>query len=173
MLRYRERKNTRMKKWDYSSAGWYFVTICVKNRACVFGDVCDQKMILNNWGKLAEQCWREIPIHFPNIKIDQFIVMPNHVHGMVVIEDFMDMAGNKYIYFPQKDPTQKNRNMMQLSKVIATFKAAVTRKINKIQSNNYFAWQSSFHDHIIRNEKELERIQNYIYFNAYKWGKKK
>jgi REP element-mobilizing transposase RayT len=165
--RSRARKNTRMKKWDYSERGWYFVTICVKNHHCIFGEIQNKIMRLNNWGRIAKECWQKIPKHFPDVEIDEFVIMPNHVHGIVVIHDDNVHVGNKYIYSLTKKP--KHRNMMQLSKIIATYKAAVTRKINKISSNNYFQWQSSFHDHIIRNEKELMNIQNYIFSNPDNW----
>lgn len=172
MARSISRKNTRMKQWDYSSDGYYFVTICVKNRAHVFGNVRDKKMRFNKWGEIAHECWQEIPIHFPDVEIDQFVIMPNHVHGIVVLKNKMEhVVGDKYIYSLSKNGTKKskNRNMMQLSKIIATYKAAVTRKINKIPSNNYFQWQHSFHDHVIRDERALVNIQNYIFFNPDSW----
>lgn len=172
MARSTERKNTRMKQWDYSSEGCYFVTICVKNRAHVFGVVDNGKMILNERGKFAYECWEQIPIHFPDVEIEQFVVMPNHVHGIVVLKNKTEhVVRNKYIYSLSTNGIKKskNRNMMKLSKIIATYKAAVTRKINKNPSNNYFAWQRSFHDHIIRGEREFHNIQNYIFFNPDNW----
>jgi putative transposase len=175
MSRSIKRKNTRMKKWDYSSNGWYFITICVHQHKCVFGNISNKKMNCNNWGKIAHECWQQIPIHFPDVEIEQFVIMPNHVHGIVVLKNdkMNDNVGNKYIYsLTKKETTKKlkHRNMMQLSKIIATYKAAVTRKINKIPSNYYFKWQSSFHDHIIRNETELMNIQNYINSNPENWS---
>ncbi len=169
MSRSVNRKNTRMKQWDYSRDGLYFITICVKDRHCVFGAVQNKIMRLNNWGRHAYECWQQIPNHFPGVIIDQFVVMPNHVHGIVVIEENHASVGNKYICSLTKNTKSKHRNMMKLSKIIATYKAAVTRKINKFSSNNYFQWQRSFHDHIIRNERELINIQNYIFFNPDNW----
>ncbi len=183
MARSIERKNTRMKQWDYSSDGLYFVTICVKHRAHVLGTVRKGKMILNEWGKTAHECWQEIPIHFPGVDIDQFVVMPNHVHGIVVLRDD-HVVGDEYIYNSQKmnfnvgdadlRPLQTSqintdRTKMKLSKIIHGFKSSVTREINKFPSNNYFQWQRSFHDHIIRNERALVNIQNYIFFNPDNW----
>jgi REP element-mobilizing transposase RayT len=76
-----------MKQWDYSRDGLYFITICVKHRARVLGTVRNGKIILNEWGNPAHECWQGIPIHFPGVEIDQFVVMPNHVHGIVVIRN--------------------------------------------------------------------------------------
>jgi len=167
-----ERKNPRMKQWDYSSAGLYFVTICIKNREYVFGDVIDGRMVLNDLGKLAHESWQEIPIHFPDIEIDQFVIMPNHVHGIVVIENIDDfIVGDRYICPLQQNPSQKKdikRNVMKLPTIIGTFKAVVTREHNKKELDS-FQWQRSFHDHIIRNERELRNIQNYIHFNPDNW----
>lgn len=167
MPQFQERKNTQMKQWNYSSEGCYFVTICVKNKQCLFGNVKGPKMHLNNWGQIAHDCWKQIPKHFPTIGIDQFVIMPNHVHGIIVIRDDNIRVGNKYICSLTKKP--KHRNMMQLPKIIATYKAAVTRKINQITPINNFTWQQSFHDHIIRNERALCNIRNYIFLNPKNW----
>ncbi len=123
-------------------------------------------MVLNGWGRIAQRCWDEIPEHFPDIEIDEFIVMPTRVHRIVVIRE--PDGANKYICSLQTPTKSKYRNMMQLSKVIATYKAAVTRKIRK-QSEDYFAWQHSFHDHIIRDEEGFGKICDYIKFNASNW----
>ena len=153
-----------MKQKDYSDAGYYFVTICVGNRECVFGKVQDTEMQLNEWGEIAAQCWADIPAHFPDVEIDEFIVMPNHIHGIVVVKKDDNDVGNADLRSLQKT----DRTKMKLSKVIHGFKSSVTRKIRK-QSDHYFSWQTSFHDHIIRDTEELEKIQHYIIFNASKW----
>lgn len=76
-------KSTRLKNWDYSKSGYYFLTICTINRINYFGHINDGKMILSDIGEIANQCWRKIPNHFPHVKLDEFVVMPNHVHGIV------------------------------------------------------------------------------------------
>lgn len=80
-----DRRSIRLERYDYSSAGAYFVTICTQNRECLFGEVVDGAMQLNDAGKVAEQCWQEIPSHFPHAELDEFVIMPNHVHGILVI----------------------------------------------------------------------------------------
>jgi len=81
------RRSIRLSGYDYSQAGAYFITICTQDRACLFGDVVDGEMRLNDAGRVAQQCWRQIPAHFPNVELDEFVVMPNHVHGILVITD--------------------------------------------------------------------------------------
>src|SRR5919109_4323497 len=80
-------ETTRLKEWDYSSNGYYFVTICTKDRECVFGNIIDGKMELLEIGEIAKQYWLEIPKHFQNVKLDKFVIMPNHVHAIVIIEN--------------------------------------------------------------------------------------
>ncbi len=168
MTRSIERKNTRMKKWDYSSSGWYFVTICIKNRECVFGDVKEGKMQLNNLGKLAQKCWIEISVRYQNVEIEQFVVMPNHIHGIVVIKNNENICREKEFLFPNKNTIERRR--MKLSTIIGSLKSGVSRENNKMYSPQVrFKWQSSFHDHIIRNETELINIQNYINSNPENW----
>jgi len=79
--------SARLKGWDYSSPGYYFITICTKNRECVFGNTSNGKMILSDIVKTADNCWCEIPRHFPFVKLDEYVVMPNHVHGIIIIEN--------------------------------------------------------------------------------------
>jgi len=79
-------ESIRLKNWDYSSNGFYYITICVNNRECVFGNIDDGQLILSDLGRIAEQCWREIPNHFPFVRLDEFVIMPNHVHGIIIID---------------------------------------------------------------------------------------
>src|SRR3989339_528025 len=81
----RKRKQIRLRKYDYSNAGWYFVTICTQNRECLFGNIVNDKMILNKYGLIVNKYWLMIPNHFNNVELDEFTIMPNHVHGIVVI----------------------------------------------------------------------------------------
>ena len=78
-----------MKGYDYSQEGAYFITICTQDRVCLFGDIVDGKMWLNDKGQHVEKCWHEIPVHFPNVALDEFVIMPNHVHGILVIDDIV------------------------------------------------------------------------------------
>jgi putative transposase len=155
----RQRKPNRMPKYDYSSRGCYFVTICSKNKEInSFGKIANGNMELSHMGKIAEKCWLEIPIHFPNIRLDEFVIIPNHVHGIIAI---LSETGDSNIHSQLSYPIT-DRSKMYLSKIIQAFKASVTRQTNQDQRNEYFAWQKSFYDHIIHTQKELFQMRKYI-----------
>jgi len=151
-----ERKPNRLKEYDYSQEGYYFVTICTKNKTEYFGKIQDGQMILNPCGDVAHQFWLEIPKLYENTVLDEFMIMPNHLHGIIGI------VGNAYYAFPT------DRTKMLLSKIIQQYKATVTKEVRKFQ--NSFQWQKSFYDHVIRNNESLEKIRKYIIHNPLKWG---
>lgn len=93
----RHRKSNRLKNFDYSSTGYYFVTICTKNKEEYFGDIVNNKINLNKYGQIAKQCWLNIPKHFPNVLFDEFLIMPNHIHGIIVIRNTNHSVGNAYM----------------------------------------------------------------------------
>ena len=155
------RKPNRLNNYDYSQSGWYFVTICVQNRECLFGQVENGRMIVNNYGRVAQQYWSEIPEHYEGVILDEFIVMPNHVHGIIVIAN----VGDRHAC-----PLQSDRPHQTLPIIIGSFKSATTKQINQIrQTPSNPVWQRSFHDHIIRNEKSYWAIREYIRNNPANW----
>jgi len=163
-------ESTRLKEWDYSSSGYYFVMICTKNRECFFGNIVDGKMELSEIGEIAKQCWLEIPQHFQDVKLDEFVIMPNHVHGIIIIN-------NRNVETRHGVSLQKqNSNTNQFSKpvsgslstIINQYKSTVMRWCRKDGYDN-FAWQSRFYEHIIRNGKSLQKIREYISNNPLKW----
>jgi putative transposase len=182
MAQMQNRKLSRLKDYDYSQNGYYFVTICTKNREIFFGKIKNGKMILNEYGEMAEKCWLEIPDHFLNCFIDEFVIMPNHIHGILIIENNEivgnngivgdnGIIGNRGIVVGNNDrcSLRRNRNMQLLPKIISQFKSSVTREIRKQFENFEFQWQKSFHDHIIRDEKSLNNIRQYIIDNPLRW----
>jgi len=148
--------STRLKMWNYSHNGYYFVTICTDNRERYFGQIINNEMSFSKIGLVAERYWKEIPAHYPFVNLDAFIIMPNHIHGIIIIDKNVETG---YI------PSLHNNT---LGDIIGGFKAAVTRWC---RNNNHpqFAWQSRFYDHIIRNEREFFNIRKYIIYNPYKW----
>jgi putative transposase len=156
-----DRKLNRLKDYDYSKTGYYFVTICAQNRMEWFGEVENGEMMLNKYGEVAKNFWKEIPIHFGNAEIDEFTVMPNHIHGILIIEEAS--VGNAYMRSLQ------NRTKMLLSKIIQQYKSSVTLKVNTLEKGGCFKWQKSFYDHIIRSEKSLDHLRQYILNNPLKW----
>jgi putative transposase len=168
------RRSLRLKGYDYSQSGAYFVTLCTKDRIPLLGTIVDGEMRPSRVGEVSERLWREIPHHFSDVQLDEFVIMPNHVHGIVVLwgdsenqsRDFTtrrDVQLNVPTYFSDISP-KKNT----LSVIIRTYKAAVTSWCRKNRFSD-FQWQASFFDHIIRNEESLNRIRAYITTNPQRW----
>ena len=158
------RQSMRLKDYDYSQDGYYFVTICTENKTEYFGEIIDGKMVLNEMGKIVNQCWLEIPEHFPDVSLDEHIIMPNHLHGIIAIENNNRVVGNENFRSLRGWHGAKSRS---LSSIIRGLKIGVTKWCH--QNNCEFQWQKSFYDHIIRNEKELDKIRKYIFENPPKW----
>ena len=170
---------TRLKSWDYGNNGAYFITINTANRKHFFGAIQNKKMQLNKIGLLAEKYWAEIPNHFPFVALKNFVVMPNHVHGILVVETRFIAPPQA----PQAPPspssppsggiTGKSNPMLHenISRIIRWYKGRCTYEIRKTLSG--FSWQTRFHDHIIRNNRALKNIQNYITDNPSKWDERR
>jgi len=155
----RERKQVRLRDYDYSKSGYYFITICTKNREEWFGKVEKGKMKLSQYGKIVNQCWNDLSNRYLNCSLDTFVIMPNHIHGIIVINNDKTV-GNGSKPFPTHG----------LSEMIRGFKTFSSRKINEgIKGDNKFQWQKSLYDHIIRSEKSLDNLRYYITFNSLKW----
>ncbi len=120
-------------------------------------------MILNEYCEIVKKCWLEIPEHFQNVEINEFMVMPNHLHGIIIINDFV---GNRHACSLQN--THENRQYQKLPEIIGSYKSAVTKLIHR-KADNSFQWQKSYYDHIIRDESSLNRIQDYIRQNPQNW----
>ena len=178
--------------WDYSSNAAYFITICTKNRICWFGDVIHGKMELSTMGHIANSCRYGIPGHFPFVKLGAHIIMPNHVHGSVVInkpDDGPNVETQNFASLPSNvsnppnpmeisEPLEINKPKNQfgpqsknLASIIRGFKIGVTKNAQQINSD--FTWQSRYYDHIIRNEKSYQTVSEYIVNNPLKWQEDK
>ena len=162
-------ETTRLKDWNYASSGYYFVTICEKNRSCVFGDIYDGTVTLTSLGQAAMECWKEIPEHFPFAALDSFCIMPNHIHGIIVINsgdvvETQDFASLQYDGSANKFGPQ-SRN---LASIVRGFKIGVTKYAHANDID--FTWQPRYHDRIIRDEQELFAVRTYIRNNPMKWA---
>jgi len=140
--RFPKRKNPRIKGYDYSTPNYYFITVCTHRKRCLFGT--PEK--LNSFGMMAKTGLLEIENHFSGVAVDKYVVMPNHIHAIIVLQDFET----------------------NLSTVIGQYKSFVTKQIHKEQPE-IKVWQSSFHDHVIRNQTDYQRIWSYIDTNPVKW----
>jgi REP element-mobilizing transposase RayT len=162
------RKPNRLKNFDYSTSGYYYVTICTKNRECWFGEIINKKMILNKIGNIVNKCWREIPQHYRNVSLDEFIIMPNHIHGIVVIKRLNNNQSTVGTgHCPVPTINKQNNHYGLLSKIINGFKNMSTKTIRKQMCS--FQYQRSFYDNIIRNEQSLNEIRKYIQENPINW----
>jgi len=160
------RKSIRLKEYNYTNPNWYYVTICTYNKEHLFGSLINNKMKLNEYGKIVNECWIDIPKHFGFAELDDFVIMPNHTHGIIIINS-RDKAclapTDEYRKFG-KPPAES------LSSIIGSFKSAVTRKINMVRSSpSRIIWQRNYFEHIIRNDNDLYRIRKYIELNPLKW----
>ncbi|HAX94258.1 MAG TPA: hypothetical protein DCY25_10010 [Bacteroidales bacterium] len=175
--------SARLQTWDYANDGAYYITICTNGRIQYFGEIAGGTMILNGTGKLAERFWTEIPNHFPFVELENFVIMPNHVHGILIINrgvvETRLIASLQSPCIPQSQHQHQpqkpggfagNKNPMfhrNISRIIRWYKGRCSFEINKIHP--VFAWQPRFYEHIIRDVAEWERIRNYITDNPANW----
>ena len=138
-----KRKPTRIPDYNYATQNYYFVTICTNQKKCIFWT----RNTLNAWGKIAEECLKNISGIYKGVKADKFTVMPNHIHAIITLE---------------------GASSPSLTQIIGQYKAAVTKQIHT-QNTTDVVWQRSFHDHIIRNQEDYERIWLYIHGNPQRW----
>jgi putative transposase len=162
------RKSIRLQGYDYSQAGAYFVTIVTYQRDFLFGKIENEEMVLNDFGKIADECWRNIPEHFPYVELGAYVIMPNHVHGVIVICDMNDGLGRGAIYRAPTVEQFGKPTVGSLPTIIRTYKAAVTRQIGR-EHNATGIWQRNYYEHIIRNADEANRIHLYIEANPAQW----
>jgi REP element-mobilizing transposase RayT len=179
------RRSIRLKGYDYSQEGLYFITICCQDRVWLFGEVVDKVMILNDAGKIANACWLEIPNHFPNAILHEHIVMPNHIHGIIELgKDVNDggvgvegVEGVENLQ-PQPQPQPQRRNEFQkiiprsIGSIVKGVKIGVTKWFRQNTSVKT-VWQRDYYDIIIRNDQAYQRISDYIVDNPAKWKEDK
>lgn len=177
---------TRAKWWDYGSNSAYFVTINTYNRKHYFGEIEKGEMKLSEIGNIAKSCWLEIPEHFPYVDLGAFVVMPDHVHGIIIINKPRHEKDDYLItrqpvkaqdFAPPSESTPEppfaspnntfGPQSKNLASIIRGFKVGVTKNARKTDSN--FTWQSRYHDHIIKNEIEHNYIESYIINNPKNW----
>jgi REP element-mobilizing transposase RayT len=156
---------TRLKDFDYSRPGAYFVTICTQAKLPVFGTIINEKLALNTCGTITESCWLDIPRHYPNARLDEYVIMPNHVHGIIILE-YME---------PQSDKAPAGLKPAAtghpLSEIVRAFKTFSARKVNQLRnSSGNPVWQRNYYEHVIRSELELNQIRDYINNNPLRFA---
>ena len=170
------RKSHRTRGHDYTQPGAYFITICTKNRECLFGEIQNGEMQLNEYGDIVTACWNATPLHFSGMKLDAFVVMPNHFHAVIwIIADPISIGAthaSPLIKNETNPPTGSPHGPPSgsIGAVIGSFKSAATRRINKLSNTSGASvWQRDYDDQIIRTDASLYRIRRYIAMNPLKW----
>ena len=192
MTKIPKRKQIRLKHYDYSLPGWYYITICTQNRECLFGDIVDDKMVLNNVGTIAKNEWLKTSKLRKNVRLDVYRIMPNHLHGIVVITNKIPHRRG-LLYKPESTgvcntqstgvcntqstgvcntPLPPRGPSNDLGAIIRGFKSTTTKQIRQITNNSKIKiWQRNFYEHIIRTENDLNKIRKYIESNPKMWGR--
>ena len=184
------RRATRLRDYDYSQPGAYFVTICVQHRKCLLGTITDGKMRLNKIGQIVVEFWKRIPQHFPTVQLGGQVIMPNHMHGIIAwgipeTKDPQPIVGARSPRLMPQTPTVGARSPRPpentstrrgevpspaLGKIMAYFKYQSTKHINQYHNTpGTRIWQRNYHDHIIRDDPDLQRLRQYIQDNPMKW----
>ena len=191
------RRTIRLQNYDYSQPGFYFVTICTSKKKRMFGEIVNDEMHPNEVGKVIQSTWNTLPERFPCVELDEYIIMPNHIHGVIVIEETSISAPRvshssnvperfkRYMHAnsaPPPHPVGRDKPgpyddasrlhhasaLPALGEIVRTFKAVSTHDIRLSEKPN-FAWQTNYYEHIIRNDKDLDRIREYIINNPAHW----
>jgi len=161
----KHRRSVRLREYDYAQPGGYFVTICTHDHKCLFGDVIDREMRLNELGEIADAEWRRTAEIRSEIALDAFVIMPNHMHAVVLIAD--DPPTSSAAALPR---TLRGTGHRSLSAIVAGFKAATTRRANALRRRPIVPfWQRNYYEHIVRSEQDLERIRQYVADNPARW----
>ena len=187
------RRSIRFKGYDYTQAGLYFITICCQNRACLFGEIENGKMMLNDAGAIANDCWLNIPNHFPNAILHEYVIMPNHVHGIIELVGANNHSPVSELHSPvsklHSPKNKKNNNSVigdnraknvsplrspskTVGSVVRGFKIGVTKWMRQ-NTDTFYIWQRNYWEHIIRDDISYENISQYIINNPTKWNNDK
>ena len=172
------RRSIRLKGYDYSQEGAYYVTIVTWRRDFLFGEIVNQEMMLSPYGEIVQKWWEEIPVHFSNVETGAFVIMPNHVHGVIYILD--ERRGTvsvphdnvtQYALGGETPPLRAFDGIPTLGQIVAYFKYQSTKEMNKVENTGTVTkfWQRNYYEHIIRDEKDLQNKTDYIESNPLLW----
>ncbi len=178
------RQSIRLRQYDYAWPGMYFVTLCVREKECVLGDIVGGEMQLSEWGQIVHEFWDAIPEHFPNVSIDGCVTMPNHGHAVITIDhDRRRAAGGAALFAAAAPLGEKTGGEMgeemgeetsplraTLGQIVAYYKYQTTKRINKLRGTPGVPfWQRNYWEHVVRDDVDLNRIRQYIENNPLRW----
>jgi putative transposase len=159
------RRSIRLREYDYTGVGAYFVTACTHARECLFGQIAGDELRPSAYGEIALECWLDIPKHCPHVDLDAFIVMPNHIHGILVLVDDTARSSPAPVQERFGKPVAGS-----LPTIVRLYKASVTRHINELRSApGTPVWQRNYYEHVVRDQAALDRIRAYIISNPSRW----
>lgn len=177
-----QRRSIRLKGYDYSQPGAYFVTMVTRHRECLFGEVVDGNMRLSEAGMIVKRTWLDLPNHYPHLLLDAFSIMPNHLHGICILVDDLGRGGSDIPYPLQPehkgekvDPTSSENQTRPyprhgLPEIVRAVKSFSARRINRLRGTpGVSVWQRGYFERVIRNEREINAIRQYIQDNPLKW----
>lgn len=160
-----------MVDYDYSEFGSYFVTICTRNRACVLGEIYDGKVLLNKSGEIVAEAWLWLENHYRHVELDQWLIMPNHLHGIILIGEKPCRGASRSALIPGGSRTAPTLAPPKpLGRLIGSFKTVSTKRINEtLRTPGKAFWQRNYYEHVIRSERSLNAIRQYIEANPFNW----
>lgn len=160
------RRSIRLKGYDYSQPGAYFITICAQDRACIFGEIVDGQMRLSPAGEIVREEWYKTAAIRPNVELDEFVVMPNHIHGIILINDIGRDTSRRVPTMERFGKPTSN----SIPTIVRLFKSVTTKRINQMRGTPAVpVWQRNYYEHIVRNDKEMDRIRQYVVNNPMQW----
>lgn len=162
------RRSIRIKEYDYSQEGAYYFTICCHQKRCLLGEIINGIMQLNIVGKTVAAVWHNLPHHFPFIELDAFVIMPNHIHGIIVITEQLNNIVNNQLLKPQTS-LPNGTKAGSLGAILQNFKSVSTRQVNRLTRNSGTIWQRNYYEQIIRDEQAYNNIRRYIIENPLTW----
>ncbi len=164
------RRSIRLRNYDYSQTGAYFVTICVQHRECLFGEITDRVMRLNDAGNIVAEQWKWLGKQYDHVELDEWRIMPNHMHGIIVITDVVGGGGLRKGGSRTAPTGNAPVKRKPLGRLIGAFKTVSTKHVNILRNTpGNKLWQRNYWEHIIRNNTELQRICEYIQNNPARW----
>ena len=167
------RRSIRLKGYDYTQPGVYFITICTQNRLCLFGEVVDGEMVLNELGEIVRNEWLKTAQLRSRVVLDEFVIMPNHMHGIIILIDSNGRGTLQRAPTAQRAPTIEQFGKPtsdSIPTIVRLFKSATTHRINALRGTPGLpVWQRNYYEHIVRNEQSLNRIRQYIAENPLLW----
>ena len=165
----RHRRSLRLPEYEYSQVGAYFITVCATSRECLFGEVVDGEMLLNEAGRIVQAIWHRLSNRFANVELDALVVMPNHVHAVITIVDGTDVGAGLALPGGEAAGGTANLRPTTLGDIVGAFKSLSAINVNRLLVRSGPVRQRNYYEHIIRDETSLNRIRDYIAINPSQW----